>query len=90
MRGGCFDDERRLDQAAREMSWEDQNWLLNWLMERLWPDLVSKKVVFHEAVRILGAGTSKTKLMLAMAYSSAIAPDDVYPNLKPKRRTGYA
>jgi mRNA-degrading endonuclease toxin of MazEF toxin-antitoxin module len=39
---------------------------------------------------VVVAGTSKTKLMLAIAYSSAIAPDDVYPNLKPKRRTGYA
>jgi hypothetical protein len=38
-----------LDQVAREMSWEDQNWLFNRLMERLWPFLAGKKVVFHEA-----------------------------------------
>ena len=25
-----------------------QNWLFNRLMERLWPDLLDKKVVFHE------------------------------------------
>jgi hypothetical protein len=37
-----------LDQVAGEMPWEDQNWLFNRLMERLWPDLLDKKVVFHE------------------------------------------
>jgi hypothetical protein len=38
-----------LDQAAREMSREDQNWLFNRLMDLLWPDLAGKKVALVEA-----------------------------------------
>ena len=44
MRGDRFDDERGLDRAAKEMSWEEQNWLFNRLMDRLWPDLTGKQV----------------------------------------------
>jgi hypothetical protein len=38
-----------LERAAQEMSWEDQNWLFNRLMDRLWPDLAGKKVALVEA-----------------------------------------
>jgi hypothetical protein len=38
-----------LERVAQEMSWEDQNWLFNRLMDRLWPDLAGKKVALVEA-----------------------------------------
>ncbi|MBM7854916.1 hypothetical protein JOC37_001296 [Desulfohalotomaculum tongense] len=38
-----------LDRQIAEMTWEDQNWLFNRIMCRLWPELAGKKVVFHEA-----------------------------------------
>jgi hypothetical protein len=38
-----------LERAAQEMSWEDQNWLFNRLMDLLWPDLAGKKVALVEA-----------------------------------------
>ena len=38
-----------LDQMASGMSWENQNWLFNRLMDRLWPDLRGKKVALVEA-----------------------------------------
>ncbi len=38
-----------LERAAQEMSWEDQNWLFNRLMDLLWPDLAGKMVALVEA-----------------------------------------
>jgi hypothetical protein len=38
-----------LDRVAQELSWEDQNWLFNRLMDRLWPELAGKKVALVEA-----------------------------------------
>jgi hypothetical protein len=41
--------KEELDAVAKEMSWEDQNWLFNRLMDRLWPNLAGKKVALVEA-----------------------------------------
>ena len=50
MRGDCFDDERRFGSGGEgDVAGRTRTGLFNRLMERLWPDLAGKKVVFHEA-----------------------------------------
>jgi hypothetical protein len=41
--------KEELDLVAKEMSWEEQNWLFNRLMDRLWPNLAGKQVALVEA-----------------------------------------
>ena len=37
--------KKDLDREAEKMSWDEQNWLFNRLMGRLWPELAGKRVV---------------------------------------------
>ncbi|WP_243113649.1 hypothetical protein [Desulfofundulus salinus] len=41
--------KEEIDRLIAELSWEDQNWLFNRIMCRLWPQLEGKRVVLHEA-----------------------------------------
>jgi hypothetical protein len=39
--------KEELDLEAEKMSWDEQNWLFNRLMDRLWPDLAGQKAAFQ-------------------------------------------
>ena len=36
--------KEELDREVEKMSWDEQNWLFNRLMDRLWPELAGKRV----------------------------------------------
>ena len=58
-----------LDLEAEKMSWDEQNWLFNRLMGRLWPKLAGKRVLLDASSVWLNDEATPTKTLSGIGKS---------------------